>query len=165
MMQEPVSGRRRQGPSSFGADADDNSGHRTCHAERDGSSDRRPISILNFRDGMTNAPLRRRRRIVYLSTSAGTLSAVGEVVNSRRLGQCRRYYIAAPSLNTPVTSVAVSAVPVGSNVDNAVVQFVRVGLLGPDVPEGSFTFTPTPVTVGQAATFDASGTLLWTASP
>ena len=139
------------GPSSFGVALTMTA--TPDRLPRDGSS--QATINLNFRDGMTNAPLTQRR--IVLSTSAGTLS-VAEVVTDASGNAA--VTLTAPSLNTPVSSVAVSAVPVGSNVDNAVVQFVRVGLLGPDVPEASFTFTPIPVTVGQAATFDASGTLL-----
>ena len=151
-----------QGPSSFGAAL-------TMTAvpdrlPRDGSS--QAMINLNFRDGMTNAPLKDRR--IMLSTSAGTLS-VGEVMTDTNGNAA--VVLTAPSLNTPVSSVSVSAVPVtGSNclpqngctgnLDNSVVQSVRVGMLGPDVPIASFTFSPTPVTVGEAATFDATGTTL-----
>lgn len=120
---------------------------------RDGNS--QATINLNFRDGQTNAPLPQRR--ILVSTTAGTLS-VGEVVTDASGNAA--VTLTAPSLNTPVSSVSVSAAPVGSNVDNSVVQFVRVGMMGPDVPEAAFTYTPVPVTVGQAATFDASGTLL-----
>jgi len=120
---------------------------------RDGSS--QATIHLNFRDGQTNAPLTQRRLI--LATTAGTLS-VGEVVTDASGNAA--VTLTAPSLNTPVSSVAVSAAPVGSNVDNSVVQFVRVGMLGPDVPEASFTYTPVPASVGQATTFDATGTKL-----
>ena len=120
---------------------------------RDGSS--QATINLNFRDGQTNAPLTQRRLV--LSTTAGTLS-VGEVVTDASGNAA--VTLTAPSLNTPVSSVAVSAAPIGNNVDNSVVQFVRVGMLGPDVPEASFTYTPVPATVGQATTFDATGTKL-----
>jgi PKD repeat protein len=120
---------------------------------RDGSS--QATIHMNFRDGQTNAPLTQRR--IILSTTAGTLS-VGEVVTDASGNAA--VTLTAPSLNTPVSSVSVSAAPVGNNVDNSVVQFVRVGMLGPDVPEASFTYNPVPVTVGEAATFDASGTKL-----
>jgi PKD repeat protein len=120
---------------------------------RDGSS--QATINMNFRDGQTNAPLTQRRLV--LSTTAGTLS-VGEVVTDASGNAA--VTLTAPSLNTPVSSVAVSAAPIGNNVDNSVVQFVRVGMLGPDVPEASFTYTPVPATVGQATTFDATGTKL-----
>lgn len=120
---------------------------------RDGSS--QATINLNFRDGQTNEPLAQRR--ILLSTTAGTLS-VGEVVTDASGNAAA--VLTAPSLNTPVSSVSVSAAPVGSNVDNSVVQFVRVGMLGPDVPEASFTYSPVPATVGQATTFDATGTKL-----
>ena len=120
---------------------------------RDGSS--QATINLNFRDGQTNAPLTQRR--IILSTTAGTLS-VSEVVTDASGNAA--VTLTAPSLNTPVSSVSVSAAPSGSNVDNSVVQFVRVGMMGPDVPEASFTYTPVPATVGQATTFDATGTKL-----
>lgn len=151
-----------QGPSGFGAAL-------TLTAvpdrlPRDGSS--QATINLNFRDGMTNVPLKDRR--IMLSTTAGTLS-VGEVVTDSS-GNARLTFT-APSLNTPVSVVSVSAVPVSDggclpqngctgSVDNSVVQSVRIGMLGPDVPIASFEYTPVPVTVGQAATFDASGTTL-----
>jgi PKD repeat protein len=150
------------GPSSFGAAL-------TMTAvpdrlPRDGSS--QATINLNFRDGMTNAPLTQRR--IVLSTTAGTLS-VGEVVTDASGNAA--VTLTAPSLNTPVSSVAVSAAPLSGgscvpqngctgNVDNSVVQFVRVGMLGPDVPIASFEFTPVPVTVGEPATFNATGTTL-----
>jgi PKD repeat protein len=151
-----------QGPSGFGAAL-------TMTAvpdrlPRDGSS--QATINLNFRDGMTNAPLTQRR--IVLSTTAGTLSA-GEVVTDNSGNAA--VVLTAPSLNTPVSSVAVSAASVTStnclpqngctgNLDDSVVQFVRVGMLGPDVPEASFTYNPVPVVVGDAATFDATGTTL-----
>ncbi len=139
------------GPSSFGA-------FLTMTAvpdrlPRDGSS--QSTINMNFRDGQTNAPLKQRR--IILSTTAGTLS-VGEVVTDDSGNAV--VTLTAPSLNTPVSSVSVSAAPSGNNVDNSVVQFVRVGMMGPDVPEASFTYTPVPATVGQATTFDATGTKL-----
>lgn len=150
------------GPSSFGAAL-------TMTAvpdllPRDGSS--QATINLNFRDGMTNAPLSQRR--ILLSTTAGTLSA-GEVLTDGSGNAA--VTLTAPSLNTPVSSVSVSAVPVSSgncmaqngcdgNPDNSVAQLVRVGMLGPDVPLASFNFSPVPVTVGQAATFDATSTTL-----
>lgn len=150
------------GPSSFGA-------FLTMTAvpdrlPRDGSS--QSTINMNFRDGQTNAPLKQRR--IILSTTAGTLS-VGEVLTDDSGNAA--VTLTAPSLNTPVSSVSVSAAPMSStgcvpqngctgNVDNAVVQFVRVGMLGPDVPEASFTYTPVPATVGQSTTFDATGTRL-----
>ena len=120
---------------------------------RDGSS--QATINVNFRDGQTNAPLGQRR--IVLSTTAGTLS-VSEVVTDASGNAALT--LTAPSLNTPVSSVSVSAAPSGNNVDNSVVQFVRVGMMGPDVPEASFTYTPVPATVGQATTFDATGTKL-----
>ena len=151
-----------QGPSGFGAAL-------TLTAvpdrlPRDGSS--QATINLNFRDGMTNAPLKDRR--IILSTTAGTLS-VCEVVTDSSVNA--RLTFTAPSLNTPVSVVSVSAVPVSDggclpqngctgSVDNSVVQIVRIGMLGPDVPIASFEYTPTPVTVGEVATFNASGTTL-----
>jgi PKD repeat protein len=140
-----------QGPSGFGfaltltAVPD--------HLPRDGSS--QSTITLNFRDGQTNEPLTQRR--ILLATSAGTLSA-GEVVTD--VAGNAAVTLTAPSLNTPVSSVSISAVPVGSNVDNAVTNFIRVRLLGPDVPLASFDYTPLPVTVGEPATFDATATRL-----
>jgi PKD repeat protein len=150
------------GPSSFGAALTMTA--TPDRLPRDGSS--QSTIRLNFRDGMTNAPLTQRR--IVLATSAGSLS-VSEVVTDASGNAA--VILTAPSLNTPVSSVAVSAAPVTDagcltlngctgSVDDSVVQFVRVGLLGPDVPEASFTFTPTPPVVGQSTTFDASATQL-----
>ena len=146
------------GPSSFGAAL-------TITAvpdilPRDGSS--QATINMNFRDGMTNAPLSQRR--ILLSTTAGTLSA-GEVLTDASGNAA--VTLTAPSFNTPVSSVSVSAVPVSSgnclpqngctgNLDNVVGQFVRVGMLGPDVPEAAFTYAPTTPTAGAAVTLDAS---------
>src|SRR5262245_49210104 len=116
---------------------------------KDGSS--QSVIRLNFRDGATNAALGQRRIIV--STTAGTLSA-GEVVTDGS-GNATVTLI-APGLNTPGKTVSVSAVPVGTNIDNAVPQFVRVGLIGPDVPVATFIITPTKPTAESPVTFDAS---------
>jgi PKD repeat protein len=118
---------------------------------RDGSS--QSTIHLNYRDGSTNAPLGQRR--VTVSTTAGTLS-VGEVVTDA--GGNATFTFTAPSLNTPVSTASVTAVPVGDNIDNARVQLVTIALLGPDVPSPAFTFTPNPPVPGTAITFDASAT-------
>ena len=121
--------------------------------QRDGSS--QSTVRLNFRDGSSNSPLGQRRLVV--STTAGTLSA-GEVVTDGNGNAALTF--TAPSLNTPVSSAQVTAVPVGENIDNARVQLVTIALLGPDVPTASFTISPNPPALSQDVTFDASGTTL-----
>jgi PKD repeat protein len=116
---------------------------------RDGSS--QSIIRLNYRDGVTNQPLAQRRIVV--ATSTGTLSA-GEVVTDA--GGNASITFTAPSVNTPAITASVTALPVGDNIDNSVAQFVRVGLLGPEVPTAAFTFNPAAPSVGSAVTFDAS---------
>jgi PKD repeat protein len=121
--------------------------------QRDGSS--QSTVRLNFRDGSSNSALGQRRVIV--NTTAGTLS-VGEVVTDTNGNAALTF--TAPSLNTPVSSAQITAVPVGENLDNARTQLVTIALLGPDVPTASFTIAPNPPAVGQDVTFDASASSL-----
>lgn len=106
---------------------------------------------VNFRDGSTNAGLGQRR--ILFSTTAGSLSA-GEAVTDAS-GNAS-VVLTAPGLNISGQTATVSAVPVGTNFDNAVAHLIRIGLMGPDVPVASFTYTPTTVTAGSAVTFDAT---------
>jgi PKD repeat protein len=116
---------------------------------RDGSS--QSTVRLNYRDGSTNAPLGQRRLVV--ATDFGTLST-SEVVTDANGNASLTF--TAPSVNTPTSSAAVTALPVGDNVDNARAQLVRIGLLGPDVPVAAFTSAPTTPAVYDVVTFDAS---------
>jgi PKD repeat protein len=120
---------------------------------RDGSS--QSTVRLNFRDGSTNTALGQRR--VVVNTTAGTLS-VSEVVTDANGNAA--FTFTAPSLNTPVSSAQITAVPVGDNVDNARGQLVTIALLGPDVPTASFTIEPNPPAVGEDVTFNASASSL-----
>jgi PKD repeat protein len=120
---------------------------------RDGSS--QSTVRLNFRDGSTNTALGQRR--VVVNATAGTLS-VGEVVTDANGNAA--FTFTAPSLNTPVSSAQITAVPVGDNIDNARGQLVTIALLGPDVPTASFTIDPNPPSVGEDATFNASASSL-----
>jgi len=120
---------------------------------RDGSS--QSLIRANFRDGTNDAPLSQRRLI--LSTSSGTLS-VTEVVTDA--GGNASFTFTSPSLNTPVSSVSVSARVVGDNAFNAMSQTVRVSVIGPDVPLPSFTIAPANPSTGIDVTFDAGATTL-----
>jgi len=119
---------------------------------KDGSS--QSIIRLNYRDGVTNAPLENRRIIV--ATSGGTLSA-GEVVTDAAGNASLT--LTAPSLNTAGSTITVTALPVGDNIGNSVAQLVRVGLLGPEVPVASFTYLPVAPASGSAVTFTSTSTL------
>jgi PKD repeat protein len=120
---------------------------------RDGSS--QSIVTVNFRDGATDQPLTQRRLV--LSASAGTLS-VPEVVTDSA-GNASFTFI-APSVNTPVNSVSVSATPVGDNATNNASRTVVIQVIGPDVPFANFSFLPTSASTGQTMTFDAIATTL-----
>jgi PKD repeat protein len=106
---------------------------------------------INFRDGSTNAGLGQRR--IVFATTAGSLSASEAVTDASGNAAV---ILTAPGLNTSGQTATVSAVPVGTNFDNAVAHLIRIGLMGPDVPVASFTYTPTTVTAGSAVTFDAT---------
>ena len=120
---------------------------------KDGSS--QSIIRLHLQDGVTNEPIAQKR--VVVTATAGTLS-VGEVVTDA--GGNASLTFTAPSLNTPVSTASVTAVPVGGNIDNARGQLVTIALLGPEVPSAAFTFLPNPPALGIEATFDASGSKL-----
>jgi PKD repeat protein len=120
---------------------------------RDGSS--QSTIRLNFRDGSTNTPLAQRRLVV--GTDFGTLSA-NEVITDGA-GNASVIFT-APSVNTPSSSAAVTAAPVGDNLDNTRAQLVRIGLLGPDVPEAGFTVSAMTPAVFDVVTFDASSSKL-----
>jgi PKD repeat protein len=121
--------------------------------QRDGSS--QTIVDVEYVDTSTNQPIANVR--LMLSATAGTLS-VPEVLTDAA-GRASFVYV-APSANTPVTSATISATPVGNNVDNTVSQGVRIGLIGPEVPTASFTFSPSAPSLGGSVTFDASGSTL-----
>jgi PKD repeat protein len=120
---------------------------------RDGSS--QSLIQLNFRDGSSNEPLPGRR--LLLSTSAGLLTATEVVTDA---GGNASFFLIAPSLNTPVTTVAVLATAVGENAANGVAQSVFVVVDGPAVPVAAFTTSPPVPAVGVSVLYDASGTKL-----
>ncbi|HET9359727.1 MAG TPA: PKD domain-containing protein [Vicinamibacterales bacterium] len=121
--------------------------------QRDGSS--QTIIDVEYTDTATNQPIANVRLI--LSATSGTLSV--PEVRTDAAGRASFVYV-APSANTPVTSATISATPVGNNVDNTVSQGVRIGLVGPEVPTASFTFSPSAPALGGSVTFDASGSRL-----
>jgi PKD repeat protein len=119
---------------------------------KDGSS--QSTIHLNYRDGVTNAPLPGRR--ITVAASGGTLSA-GEVVTDSAGNASLT--LTAPSINVSGSTITVTALPVGDNINNAVAQLVRVGLLGPEVPTASFTYLPAAPASGSAVTFTSTSTL------
>jgi PKD repeat protein len=121
--------------------------------QRDGSS--QTIVDVEYTDTYLNQPIPNVRLV--LATTAGTLSV--PEVRTDAAGRAAFVYV-APSANTPVTSATISATPVGNNIDNTVSQGVRIGLVGPEVPTASFTFSPSAPSVGGSVTFDASGSRL-----
>jgi PKD repeat protein len=121
--------------------------------QRDGSS--RSTIRVNLRDGVSNAPISQRR--VVVTTDVGSLSA-GEVVTDTAGNASVTF--TAPSVNTPASSASIVVVPVGENIDNGRGSIVTILLLGPDVPEPSFTSTPPSPAVFDVVTFDASATKL-----
>jgi PKD repeat protein len=121
--------------------------------QRDGSS--QTIVDVEYVDTSTNQPIANVR--LMLSATSGTLSV--PEVRTDAAGRASFVYV-APSANTPVTSAIISATPVGNNVDNTVSQGVRIGLVGPEVPTASFTFSPSAPSLGGSVTFDASGSRL-----
>lgn len=121
--------------------------------QRDGSS--QTVVDVEYVDTSTNQPIANVRLI--LSATSGTLSV--PEVRTDAAGRASFVYV-APSVNTPVTSATISATPVGNNVDNTVSQGVRIGLIGPEVPTASFTFSPSTPSLGGSVTFDASGSRL-----
>jgi PKD repeat protein len=90
-------------------------------------------------------------------TDAGSLSE-GQVTTGSN-GSASLVYT-APSMQQVVGVARVSALPVGTNIDNATSRHVSIGLLGPDGPIPAFNVTPTSPLAFQLATMDASGTTL-----
>jgi len=64
----------------------------------------------------------------------------------------------APSLQDDVGTAVISAVPVGTNIDNASSRSVSIALLAPASASPSFTVTPASPQRFQLATLDASST-------
>jgi PKD repeat protein len=97
------------------------------------------------------------RRLLFTAAS-GTLLTTEVLTNND--GRAAVVYV-APSRNEPVSSVTIVVTPieVGNSV-NTHSTSLRLELLGPDVPVGGFTFSPTSAAVLDAVTFDASSTFL-----
>jgi PKD repeat protein len=92
-----------------------------------------------------------------LFASAGALSA-GDVVTGSG-GEATVTYT-APDANVNADEAIVSAIPVGDNFDNSMSRNVAIALLGPAIPDASFTFTPAAPARYAQVTFDASGSTL-----
>ena len=148
-MMQSQSPPNEMGPSSFGLAL-------TITASpdilpKDGSS--QSTIRLNYRDGVSNEPLRDRRIIV--AATGGTLS-VSQVVTDASGNASLT--LTAPTLNNAGSTITVTALPVGDNIDNSVAQFVRVGLIGPEVPVASFTYLPAAPAAGATVTFTSTST-------
>ncbi len=110
--------------------------------------------VVSVRDSQGNL-LRDRMRITLLA-NAGTLSAREvEIVNGLAW-----VTFTAPSLQEVVRTAVISAVPVGTNIDNAAFRSVAIALLAPAAANPSFVVTPASPARYAVAVLDASGTTL-----
>ena len=122
---------------------------------RDGSS---MASILIAAFDANGRPKPGQRMI--LSANAGTLNAT-EVLTGTD-GKASAIYI-APGVNERVSSVTITAIPVGvpgGDASNVNPRTVSIVVLGPSIPFSSFSFSPTSPAVLDPVTFDASGSSL-----
>jgi PKD repeat protein len=94
-------------------------------------------------------------RAVALTTSGGTLTASEVMTDANGVAT---FGLVAPPLNSALTSITVTATPIGTNFDSAATHRVLVALSGPTLPTPSFTFTPEEPARLELVTFDATGT-------
>ncbi len=97
---------------------------------------------------------------MLLLANAGTLTP-GEVVTGTN-GTASAVFV-APGVNERVSTVTISAVPVGvpgGDTANINERTVRIAVLGPSIPFASFNYSPTVAAVLDTITFDASTSYL-----
>lgn len=94
-------------------------------------------------------------RAVALGASGGTLTATEVTTDANGVAT---FGLVAPPLNSSLTSITVTATPVGTNFDTAATHRVVVALSGPTLPTPSFTFTPDEPARFDLVTFNASAT-------
>lgn len=97
---------------------------------------------------------------MILSANAGTLNPTE--VRTGTDGKASATYI-APGVNERVSTVTITAIPVGvlgGDASNVNPRTVRIVVLGPSIPFASFSFSPTSPAVLDPVTFDASGSSL-----
>jgi hypothetical protein len=115
---------------------------------RDGVSTSQ-IAVTVRRD---NAPVANQH--VKLSTSAGQVQAADQVTNTQGVAT---FTVVAPSPNDNVTTVLVTATPVGgTDYTNVQPASALLSVFGPAPPTADFTFTPTAPVGLQAIVFDGS---------
>ncbi|MGE0446032.1 MAG: PKD domain-containing protein [Vicinamibacterales bacterium] len=117
---------------------------------RDGQS----MAEINVRlRGPAGEPLA--NRAIAIGTSGGTLTATEVTTDANGVAT---FGLVAPPLNSSLTSITVTATPVGTNFDTATTHQVVVALSGPTLPTPSFTFTPEEPARFDLVQFDASAT-------
>lgn len=95
---------------------------------------------------------------VSVSASTGFISHLDVVTGND--GRAT-FFVRAPALSTPASSIVVFATPFGTNADNGVTRTLTIDLTGPSnttAPAPSFTVTPSAPQQEQIVTFDASAT-------
>jgi PKD repeat protein len=117
---------------------------------RDGSS--QSMVMISVRDA-SGQPVNGQRLTLY--TTAGTLSD-SQVTTGANGGAVLQFI--APPASTPATDATITAVPVGSNFDNAVGHTVRIGLVGAAIPVPSFVASSIAPKAFDTVSFDAAAT-------
>lgn len=120
---------------------------------RDGRS--QSVVTLTVRDPQ-GRPVAGQRLVLGVSPSTATLSQTE--VTTDASGRAT-FSVTAPPGAATGNAITVSAVPVGTDAENAVSRFVVINLLGPGnttAPTASFTVTPASPEVNQVTTLDAS---------
>jgi PKD repeat protein len=122
---------------------------------RDGAS--QSVITATARDAANNPIAGLPLTLGLIPGNGGVLSASQVVTDAS--GRATFAYV-APSVNTPVDQVTVTATPTSSNFANAVARNVEIGLAGPGFASPSFTVNPVSPQRFAVVTFDASGTTL-----
>lgn len=120
---------------------------------RDGTSKSDIVLTVRDENGRPKAGV---RLVLGVSPSTATLSQTE--VTTDAAGRAT-FSVTAPPGGATGNAITVSAVPVGTDAENAVSRFVVIGLLGASnstVPTPSFTVTPASPEVNQVTTLDAS---------
>jgi PKD repeat protein len=122
---------------------------------RDGAS--QSIITATARDAANNPIAGLPLTLGLVPGNGGALSAAQVVTDAS--GRATFAYV-APSANTPVTQVTITATPASSNFSNAIARNVEIGLAGPGFATPSFTVNPLSPERFQLVTFDASSTTM-----
>ena len=108
--------------------------------------------------GINGEPVAGRRLTLGINPSNGGSLSTAEVVTNAN-GTATVVYT-APSIDTPVNTVEVTATPSETNFDNAATRNVAIALVGPASATPEFAVTPVSPQQFQLTTFNASATAI-----